>query len=237
LLQSYLEKDPHLVRCPKESCQTPLIHEATSPMIVCPNPACRFCFCKNCKVGGDTDALRRGSGVHVAVTVCCASRGLAAQVEWHSDATCEQYQQWKKDNGAAEDLFAKWAELNTKPCPKAEGGCGRSIQKNGGCNHMTYAHCCCIILNSDVRAPFGVINCPDLLLVFGLVPSGAPSAVSSSVGCVGRLTNPGTSPQKAHATASSSRSRGNMKNRNSLSYCAAAWCCCSWSHRHRTTQS
>lgn len=108
MLQDYLSRDPNLVRCPKESCQTPMIHEATTAMVVCPNKACNYTFCKNCKV------------------------------EWHSDSTCEQYQEWKRENGAAEDLFSKWAERNTKNCPKAVGGCGRSIQKNGGCNHMTY---------------------------------------------------------------------------------------------------
>jgi len=93
--------------CPRRGCQTPTIGNPDSPMIRCPKPNCHFTYCFNCKV------------------------------EWHADITCEQYEQWKKDNGNGGDLFEKWRQKNTKPCPN----CKTNIQKNGGCNHMTCTSC------------------------------------------------------------------------------------------------
>lgn len=72
---------------------------ADAKMCVCPRESCRFTFCASCKV------------------------------EWHADATCEAYQRWVKENGAADDLFEKWRAKSTKPCPK----CHVPVQKNGGC--------------------------------------------------------------------------------------------------------
>jgi len=71
-------------------------------------PKCRFRFCFNCK----TD-------------------------EWHQGATCEKFQQWKRDNDQAGAKFEEWAKLHTKACPK----CGKKIEKNGGCDHMTCGSC------------------------------------------------------------------------------------------------
>lgn len=103
LLNQSLESDPNLVRCPKPTCQFVMIKEVDNPMVRCGNPACNFTYCSECKV------------------------------EWHADATCAQYQTWKRENAASDDLFAAWRERNTKPCPT----CRRAIQKDGGCNHMT----------------------------------------------------------------------------------------------------
>ncbi|KAH3732776.1 ubiquitin-protein ligase [Pelomyxa schiedti] len=88
-------------------CGSAMIGTPLSPMMRCPNPKCNFCFCFNCRD------------------------------EWHSDATCAQYQQWKKDNSEADAKFAKWAAEHTKVCPK----CKTNIEKNGGCNHMTCKKC------------------------------------------------------------------------------------------------
>jgi hypothetical protein len=48
-------------------------------MLVCPSDKCRYTFCRNCKE------------------------------EWHADATCEQYKQWKIENGQADgEDGCKW---------------------------------------------------------------------------------------------------------------------------------
>lgn len=85
----------------------------------CSNNLCQFCFCFKC------------------------------QEQWHADATCEEYQQWKRDagdEGIQKYIFInfillcrakEWIQRNTKQCPT----CLAAIQKNGGCNHMTCRAC------------------------------------------------------------------------------------------------
>ena len=51
--------------------------------------------------------------------------------EDHLPASCKQVKTWL-DHCEEESANAQWIMANTKPCPK----CGRSIQKNGGCQHM-----------------------------------------------------------------------------------------------------
>lgn len=76
-------------------------------MLICPSDTCRFSFCRQCRV------------------------------EWHADATCEQFKQWQIENGQADARFEQWRKANTKTCPK----CKSPIEKNGGCNHMTCGKC------------------------------------------------------------------------------------------------
>ena len=69
-------------------------------MVVCPSEKCRFTFCRKCKV------------------------------EWHADATCAQYKQWKIDNDTGDQKFERWAQNNTKVCFNLK--CRAPIEKNGG---------------------------------------------------------------------------------------------------------
>jgi ariadne-1 len=56
--------------------------------------------------------------------------------EDHVPCSCEELQKWlKKERDESET--ATWLTANTKDCPK----CNRSIEKNGGCNHMTCSLC------------------------------------------------------------------------------------------------
>jgi hypothetical protein len=57
--------------------------------------------------------------------------------EWHLGTTCDKFQQWKKENSQADAKFESWKSKNTLPCPK----CKSSIEKNGGCMHMTCLNC------------------------------------------------------------------------------------------------
>jgi len=106
-LEAVLETIPDLRWCPKPNCKNAMIGDPRRPMMVCTNPSCKFTFCFNCKE------------------------------EWHADATCEQYQQWKVENNEAEARYQDWVKRNAKPCPK----CKAQIEKNGGCNHMTCQKC------------------------------------------------------------------------------------------------
>jgi len=56
--------------------------------------------------------------------------------EAHAPATCEQVKLWqKKCNDDSET--GHWLGANTKDCPR----CLVSVEKNGGCNHMTCRQC------------------------------------------------------------------------------------------------
>merc|ERR1719173_186317 len=57
--------------------------------------------------------------------------------DWHPGTTCEKFQQWKKENSQGDTKFEIWKKKNTSPCPKCEA----SIEKNGGCMHMTCSNC------------------------------------------------------------------------------------------------
>ena len=60
------------------------------------------------------------------------------QFEVHSPASCDMLKKWlvkEKD----ESETANWFAANTKPCPNQR--CQKSVEKNGGCNHMTCPQC------------------------------------------------------------------------------------------------
>lgn len=54
----------------------------------------------------------------------------------HQPAPCEQVKRWLK-KCADDSETANWISANTKECPK----CQSTIEKNGGCNHMTCRKC------------------------------------------------------------------------------------------------
>ena len=58
--------------------------------------------------------------------------------DWHLGVTCDQYKQWKQENGRGDAAFEQWQRDNgTKQCPR----CSVTIQKNKGCDHMTCRAC------------------------------------------------------------------------------------------------
>jgi ariadne-1 len=58
--------------------------------------------------------------------------------EDHSPASCAMMEWWKKKE-VDESETANWVAANTKPCPGKN--CGKTVEKNGGCNHMTCSQC------------------------------------------------------------------------------------------------
>jgi len=106
-LASALNAMPDIRWCPKPDCKNAMIGGEENLMMVCSNSECRFSFCFKCKE------------------------------EWHADATCEQYQQWRRENSEADAKYDEWVKANAKMCPN----CQAPIEKNGGCNHMTCKNC------------------------------------------------------------------------------------------------
>lgn len=67
-------------------------------------------------------------------TVFC----FACSNEWHEPVCCEMLKKWlKKCNDDSET--SNWLSANTKDCPK----CQVTIEKDGGCNHMTCKNVAC----------------------------------------------------------------------------------------------
>jgi hypothetical protein len=97
-----------------------------------PDPNCRWCPRPGCgtPVIGDPQYRR------IVCPKCQFEFCFECQDSWHT-GTCEQYRQWKLENGQADRKFDAWQKENTKPCPN----CKTPIQKNEGCNHMTCLNC------------------------------------------------------------------------------------------------
>jgi len=79
--------------------------------------------------------------------------------------TCEEYQQWKEDNGLVDKKYENWARKNTKKCPN----CKTPIEKANGCNHMTCGNCnyqyCWLCGGKYTSSHFDIYNltgCPGM---------------------------------------------------------------------------
>ncbi|ODM93809.1 E3 ubiquitin-protein ligase arih1 [Orchesella cincta] len=81
---------------------------------------------------------------------------------WHFPLSCKLHQLWMK-RLSDESENSSWIVANTKPCPK----CTSSIQKNGGCNHMTCRKChhqfcwLCLTAWNDHRDFYNCSRQPD----------------------------------------------------------------------------
>uniref|UniRef100_A0A7S1Q8V7 RBR-type E3 ubiquitin transferase n=1 Tax=Neobodo designis TaxID=312471 RepID=A0A7S1Q8V7_NEODS len=63
---------------------------------------------------------------------------FACGFEDHAPASCAEMTAWRKKE-VDESETANWVAANTKPCPGKS--CGKTVEKNGGCNHMTCPAC------------------------------------------------------------------------------------------------
>ncbi|THV78512.1 hypothetical protein D6D29_07605 [Aureobasidium pullulans] len=92
----------------------------------------RYCMSATCKSGHCHPA-----GID-ETTFCCRECGhkhcVSCEANWHEGLTCAQYQHSVQRAQEEEESQQEVAKIS-KPCPK----CRVPIQKNNGCDHMTYA--------------------------------------------------------------------------------------------------
>lgn len=75
-----------------------------------------------------------GNPTFFTCPLCTKQFCLKCKTEYHTNSTCEQYQQWLQENGRADELFDEFViGKKYKQCP----GCKRWIEKIDGCNHLT----------------------------------------------------------------------------------------------------
>jgi ariadne-1 len=103
---------------------------------------------KWCPAPGCGNAVRSDLRSAKLVTCHCGFRFcFMCSTEAHAPASCDEMIRWKKKCADDSETF-NWLKVNTQICPK----CKTSIEKNGGCNHMTCAKCrheFCWICNGD----------------------------------------------------------------------------------------
>ncbi|EDQ88427.1 uncharacterized protein MONBRDRAFT_32739 [Monosiga brevicollis MX1] len=96
------------------------------------NKKIQWCPAVNC-----TYALRLELPRAQPVTCKCGTTFcFKCQQEWHAPLKCTMLGRWLK-KCADDSETSNWLSSHTKECPK----CHATIEKNGGCNHMTCQEC------------------------------------------------------------------------------------------------
>ncbi|KAG8529312.1 uncharacterized protein KY384_005948 [Bacidia gigantensis] len=98
----------------------------------------KWCPAPNCEYAIDCGIKKKELGKIVpSVTCTCRHRFcFGCTLNDHQPAPCQLVKMWvKKCEDDSET--ANWINANTKECPK----CSSTIEKNGGCNHMTCRKC------------------------------------------------------------------------------------------------
>lgn len=93
---------------------------------------CVWCPYPNCGLSvGITDSSLK-------FIVCAQGHSFCVDCrsEAHAPAQCDQVSEWLKKCDDDSETF-NWLSANTQDCPK----CQSTIEKNGGCNHMTCRKC------------------------------------------------------------------------------------------------
>lgn len=98
----------------------------------------KWCPAPNCEYAIECGVKMQDLG-RIVPTVACGCRHhfcFGCTLSDHQPAPCSLVKQWlKKCEDDSET--ANWISANTKECPK----CFSTIEKNGGCNHMTCRKC------------------------------------------------------------------------------------------------
>lgn len=98
----------------------------------------KWCPAPNCEYAVECGVKKRELN-RIVPTVSCACEHrfcFGCTLNDHQPAPCSLVKQWlKKCEDDSET--ANWISANTKECPK----CSSTIEKNGGCNHMTCRKC------------------------------------------------------------------------------------------------
>lgn len=97
------------------------------------NDTVRWCPTPGCQSAITFDQSNSSSDSAIVQCNYCGNQFcFKCHNEAHAPATCEQVKLWKKES----EVF-NWRTINCRECPK----CNVSVEKNGGCNHMTCQQC------------------------------------------------------------------------------------------------
>ncbi|KAK6087090.1 IBR domain-containing protein [Seiridium cupressi] len=142
------------IQCPSEGCSR-IIDARSLDLLVTPELTDRYQELLNRTYVEDKDilkwcpapdcenaiecAVKKKDLDRVVPTVACGCGHrfcFGCILNDHQPAPCELVKQWLK-KCADDSETANWISANTKECPK----CNSTIEKNGGCNHMTCRKC------------------------------------------------------------------------------------------------
>ncbi|KAF9873500.1 IBR domain-containing protein [Colletotrichum karsti] len=142
------------IQCPTEGCGR-IIDSKSLDLLVTPELALRYHELLNRTYVEDKDALKwcpapdcpnaiecgikKKDLDKIVPTVACGCGHrfcFGCILNDHQPAPCELVKRWLK-KCADDSETANWISANTKECPK----CNSTIEKNGGCNHMTCRKC------------------------------------------------------------------------------------------------
>lgn len=97
------------------------------------NPDLKWCCAPDCGM-----AIRASKGTRGVKCKCNHRFCFSCGQDDHTPCSCEELQRWVVKCKDDSETF-NWLVSNTKACPK----CATSIEKNGGCNHMTCKNGAC----------------------------------------------------------------------------------------------
>jgi ariadne-1 len=95
----------------------------------------KWCPAPNCEYAVECGIKKRDLNQIVPSVQCACSHSFCfgCTLNEHQPTPCSLVKKWlKKCEDDSET--ANWISANTKECPE----CGSTIEKNGGCNHMTW---------------------------------------------------------------------------------------------------
>ena len=88
-----------------------------------------------CPVAGCSLAVDNSAGTQYVTCGAGHAFCTGCNQEPHAPASCDTVKSWLKKCDDDSETF-NWLSINTQDCQK----CKSTIEKNGGCNHMTCAH-------------------------------------------------------------------------------------------------
>lgn len=142
------------IKCPGDGCNnimdsrsldllvtadlTDRYHELLMRTYVDDKETLKWCPAPNCVYAVECGVKKRDLNRIVPTVACDSKHGFCfgCTLADHQPCPCSLVKKWlKKCEDDSET--ANWISANTKECPK----CGSTIEKNGGCNHMTCRKC------------------------------------------------------------------------------------------------
>ncbi|KAH7907252.1 hypothetical protein BJ138DRAFT_1160570 [Hygrophoropsis aurantiaca] len=188
-----LERDPSMVHCPMEFCQTPVPKPPSdgddesgwARLRTC--PSCEYSFCAFCKRTwhgplSDCPLSATESFVREYLALPASSPARATIERRFGRATVARLVAAYEE----EQANRKWLDASTMRCP----GCEVKVEKSVGCNHMTCAKCkqhFCYRCGEKIQAsnPYAHFSTPGLRCfskLFDFDPSGEGAGAGAGEG-------------------------------------------------------